>query len=115
MDDFTIEIEEGRYNRLVAKSEGMVFVLNNTKAKGYQVGNRLSIVNGENSFDVEIVEMLYFENIADIFKMINKKEFGYTPSKTITKIEDEFLTANKFDKVEKQGLVVIKFKKYEEK
>ena len=115
MDDFSIVIEEERYNRLVAKGEGAVFALNNSKTKNYKIGNRLSLISGDNSFNVEIVDMLYFDNIADIFKMIKKSEFGYTPAKTVTKIEDDFLIDNKFDKVEKSGLVVIKFKKYEEK
>jgi len=110
--DFVVKLRENIFNELNARDNGKIMLINSPKVKQYKVENilTLSSESGE-TFDVKITDMLYFKNIKDVFSMINKQEFGYSKSKTETKVEDEFLIDYKIADVEKYGLVVINFVK----
>lgn len=84
--------------------------VNDAKRRKYKIGNIVTFVcreNPEQSFSAKIVNMLYFQNIADAVFTLGKQNLGFHESMTTDKIEDEYLQFYTNEEIQKNGLVAM--------
>ena len=104
-DIYVINIDSQIYEKITSGKCCYMALVNDKARQSYSVGNKLSFVCGENTINVTVSDLLYFENVSDLINMIGKEKCGYPASASVSKIEDSIYT----DKIEKYGLVAVKF------
>ena len=113
MDKFVIEISDKFFNSIEKKPQAYIILANNSKVRNYDVGNILTIKNknDENCFEAEITNLLYFDELEDVFGMVKKKDLGFSERVTDAQVEDKILQTVKYEDVEKYGVVMVEIKK----
>ena len=79
MEDFVISISDGYYSKLESDNARDIILVNNLRVQKYKQGNRLVVLNEQTqeSFEIIVKNMLYFENITDAIAFVGKKYLGF--------------------------------------
>ena len=113
MENFSVNIESDIFDKISDGVAEYVILLNNTKNKELKEGNIINLLNNENgnSFDVKITALYYFDNVKDLFTMIDKLKCGYQQSASVDLIEDKYTKMFNDEKIVKYGVIAVKFEK----
>ena len=114
MNNYVVEISKKFFDSIEKKEQAYIILVNNSKVRDYHVGNILTIKNKEDTeqnFEAEVINLLYFDEINDIFGMVKKKDLGFSERNTNDQVEDKLLENVKYEDVEKYGVVMVEIKK----
>ena len=113
MEDFVVSMPGSHYEKLLSDNAHAIILVNNGKVQKYKQGNRLVLLNEDTqeSFEILIKNLLYFENITDAINLVGTKYLGYSKNAPATKIEDSLLARYKAQDVDKYGVVVVEYEK----
>ncbi len=113
MDKFNIAIFQDVFEKIQTNSASYIILLNSAKYKQLKIGNMLTLENmaDKTQISVKVNDLLYFENIKDLFMMVGKGNCGYTQNANVDQIEDKYVQLYKDEKISEYGLMAVKIEK----